>query len=338
MLQKQGIPGVILLSPRELKMREPALQLPTGSQGLLVKSDAQIDGRRAAFGLLKACQQLSAEAAEKATGSCDKQRRLLIGLNESVLDLQPNQAEGSVDVITESRKVHARHGVIVAAGVWSGQLLSAVTGQAAWQQLLQPRRGHLLEIAPPPGMPPLNTGMMELSYTQHYSQSAANHGSQESRSSANTPALGQVDITFTATMSASESLLIGSSREFSGWQQVSSKDVMKAILQRATQFLPHLGSVKSDDITSTRVGLRPYAVGGLPLIGPVGGLPGVVIAAGHEGSGLCLGPATADLALYHIMGSHMFLGEWDSCDREELVAAARALMPANRLVAVTKTA
>jgi L-2-hydroxyglutarate oxidase LhgO len=42
MLQQQGVSGVVLLSPRELKMAEPALKLPTGSHGLLVKSDAQI--------------------------------------------------------------------------------------------------------------------------------------------------------------------------------------------------------------------------------------------------------------------------------------------------------
>jgi L-2-hydroxyglutarate oxidase LhgO len=42
MLQQQGVPGVVLLSPRELKMAEPALKLQAGSHGLLVKSDAQI--------------------------------------------------------------------------------------------------------------------------------------------------------------------------------------------------------------------------------------------------------------------------------------------------------
>jgi L-2-hydroxyglutarate oxidase LhgO len=42
MLQEQGIAGVVLLSPRELQMLEPALQLPSGSRGLLVRSDAQI--------------------------------------------------------------------------------------------------------------------------------------------------------------------------------------------------------------------------------------------------------------------------------------------------------
>lgn len=42
MLQEQGVGGVVLLSPRELQMLEPALALPPGSRGLLVKSDAQI--------------------------------------------------------------------------------------------------------------------------------------------------------------------------------------------------------------------------------------------------------------------------------------------------------
>jgi glycine/D-amino acid oxidase-like deaminating enzyme len=42
MLQQQGVKGVVLLSPRELAMLEPALVLPPGSRGLLVKSDAQI--------------------------------------------------------------------------------------------------------------------------------------------------------------------------------------------------------------------------------------------------------------------------------------------------------
>lgn len=42
MLHQQGIPGVVLLSPRELKMHEPALHLPTGSTALLTRSDAQL--------------------------------------------------------------------------------------------------------------------------------------------------------------------------------------------------------------------------------------------------------------------------------------------------------
>ena len=51
-----------------------------------------------------------------------------------------------------------------------------------------------------------------------------------------------------------------------------------------------------------RVGLRPYAGRGAPYIGPVPGAPGVYIAAGHEGSGLTLGPATGELLAAMILG------------------------------------
>jgi L-2-hydroxyglutarate oxidase LhgO len=63
MLQGQGIEGVVLLSPREMQMLEPALQLPPGSRGLLVKSDAQIVSMplwpldQAAAGDTRCCQR-----------------------------------------------------------------------------------------------------------------------------------------------------------------------------------------------------------------------------------------------------------------------------------------
>ncbi len=95
-------------------------------------------------------------------------------------------------------------------------------------------------------------------------------------------------------------------------------------------FLPALAAVNSSDILqSTRVGLRPYAVGGLPAIGPVPGLPNVVVAAGHEGSGLCLGPATAELVVHHLLGG----GQGGSQGVQELLGATRDLLPAQRLQA-----
>lgn len=76
---------------------------------------------------------------------------------------------------------------------------------------------------------------------------------------------------------------------------------MAAIVERATQFLPALSAL-DPGAASVRVGLRPYAAGGLPLVGPVASQPGLFVAAGHEGSGLCLGPATAELVLQHALG------------------------------------
>ena len=54
-------------------------------------------------------------------------------------------------------------------------------------------------------------------------------------------------ITFTATASASGSLLIGSSREFVGFDREKSASVEHAILCRASQFLPDLASVLPED-------------------------------------------------------------------------------------------
>lgn len=75
----------------------------------------------------------------------------------------------------------------------------------------------------------------------------------------------------------------------------------KAVKDRSAQAERQLQSttILMNDLVA-RVGLRPYTIGGMPLIGPLPGFPRVVIAAGHEGSGLTLGPATAELVLHHL--------------------------------------
>ena len=39
-----------------------------------------------------------------------------------------------------------------------------------------------------------------------------------------------------------------------------------------------------------------------PLVGPVPGVEGLLLAAGHEGSGLTLGPATGELLAAYALG------------------------------------
>jgi len=109
------------------------------------------------------------------------------------------------------------------------------------------------------------------------------------------PAAAQgMDITFTATQSAFGSLLLGSSRELSGFDSEANKHIIAAILERASRFLPDLEHVSTANI-GIRVGLRPYSSRGMPYVGKLPGCPHVYVAAGHEGSGLTFGPATADL-------------------------------------------
>jgi D-hydroxyproline dehydrogenase subunit beta len=118
-------------------------------------------------------------------------------------------------------------------------------------------------------------------YSQHYATKGASADEDP-------------QITFTATMGVSGSLLLGSSRDTNNWDPAIEQNILSAILTRATTFLPDLESL---DIAGTevRIGFRPYSRTGLPVIGPVPGSPGVFVAAGHEGSGLTLGPATGVL-------------------------------------------
>ena len=54
-----------------------------------------------------------------------------------------------------------------------------------------------------------------------------------------------IAVTFTATMSAYGSLLLGSSREFSGFSSSPSMAVQHAILARARTYLPALDNLQS---------------------------------------------------------------------------------------------
>ena len=132
------------------------------------------------------------------------------------------------------------------------------------------------------------------------------------------PAAGAGDeaanITFTATQHVSGNLLLGSSREFAGFSTMASSAIVKSILERAAHFLPNIAMDPIDelrlqhmtaDAAQTRVGLRPFVAGGRPIIGPLGDVQNVFVAAGHEGSGLTLGPATAEIISTHIAGGSM---------------------------------
>ncbi|MEW5314340.1 MAG: hypothetical protein WDW38_005848 [Sanguina aurantia] len=315
---------------------EPALRLPREGAALLVEGDAQINGRLAAAVLLSECRASPL---------------FHVFLDEPMEHLELDH------------RIVGRCGLMVAAGVWSAQILADATAETGWAGMLQPRRGHLLELLQPPaGMPVIKHGIMEMAYTKHYSDAhargstrtpeAQSSSSSSSSSSSTThttsqptsaPLLGltsEIDITFTATTSATGSLLIGSSREFSGWESTPSLDIIYAIMDRASLFLPHLSEVPASALVgTTRVGLRPFATHGLPMIGPVPGCPGVFVAAGHEGSGLSLGPATSEIIKHYITSSigHTDLGHSSQQPASSAVASLlnpdllSALLPATHL-------
>ncbi len=87
-------------------------------------------------------------------------------------------------------------------------------------------------------------------------------------------------------------VLIGASREFRETSRESDIEVDVLLAERALEFAPGLAGIK---ILRSYAGIRPTLPDELPAIGPVPGVDGAWLACGHEGAGIGLAPATAEM-------------------------------------------
>ncbi len=163
----------------------------------------------------------------------------------------------------------ATHRVVCAAGVWSNSLARLVNLDLP----IRPRKGHILVTARAPGF--IHHPLLEGGYV----------------STVQTAAEG-VQVALVAEQTPAGTILLGSSREFAGFDRSVSLTVVQAIARRALRFLPGLAQVPA---IRSYAGLRPWSPDHLPLIGPVEAVPGFYLAAGHEGSGISLAPVTGRL-------------------------------------------
>ncbi|WP_022666328.1 NAD(P)/FAD-dependent oxidoreductase [Desulfospira joergensenii] len=87
-------------------------------------------------------------------------------------------------------------------------------------------------------------------------------------------------------------LLLGSTREFAGFDTRNTLEGIRTILQNTSRVVP---GIQNLEMIRSFAGLRPWTPDGLPLLGPVRGLEGFFMAAGHEGDGIALSPVTGNL-------------------------------------------
>ena len=163
--------------------------------------------------------------------------------------------------------------VLVAAGVDSPALLPDPSVAP-----IRPRKGHLVITERAPGF--CTRQIVELGYQQ------SAHG-DANRS-----------VAFNVQPRATGQVLIGSSRQYGVVDPAVDRDVAAEMLRRALKFLPRLRELL---VTRTWTGFRPSTPDKLPLIGPVPALPGVFLAAGHEGLGITTAPFTAELVAHHLL-------------------------------------
>jgi glycine oxidase len=96
---------------------------------------------------------------------------------------------------------------------------------------------------------------------------------------------------------------VGATVEDVGFDERSTADGVKGLLDAATELLPGAAAASLDAV---RVGLRPASPDGLPIVGPFARAPKVVMATGHYRNGVLLAPLTAE-----IVSSYILSGEID---------------------------
>lgn len=227
--------------------------------GFFFPDDAQLDPRKATLALLDAARA----------------RGLSVYTGTEALGLLRDGSGAVAGVETPAGRFDAG-AVVDAAGVWSGALLREVGVSVP----VRPRKGHVLVTGRVPGL--LQRPVMEGGYVG--TVGSASEG---------------VQVALVAEPTASGTVLLGSSREFAGFDDGVALEVMAAIARRTLRFIPGLAT---RPVIRSYAGFRPWSPDHLPFIGPVSGVPGLYLATGHEGAGICLAPVTGRIVADWILG------------------------------------
>jgi glycine/D-amino acid oxidase-like deaminating enzyme len=166
--------------------------------------------------------------------------------------------------------------VIVAAGPWSG-VVSELVGAAV---PVKPRRGMVL----------VTTRMPHSIFHKVYDGDY--FGATQSKDAA-------LQTSSVVESTAAGTVLIGSSREQVGFDGQLRVEVLRELAAKAVTLFPFLTNAP---VMRTYGGFRPYLDDHLPLIGADERLPGLWHASGHEGAGIGLSVATADLITAQMLG------------------------------------
>ncbi len=169
--------------------------------------------------------------------------------------------------------------VVLAAGPWSARLAAS----AGFPLPLEPRKGQLTRLRlPEPDPSFLRRKIVDGQYLLAVGDAGAGR-----------------QISTVVETSWDGHVIVGSSRERSGFDSTIDEDLARAVQERAAKLVPEVARLAPD---SSWVGFRPWLPDGLPAIGPSRLADGFWVATGHEGAGVALGPITGRVLAQAITG------------------------------------
>ena len=106
-------------------------------------------------------------------------------------------------------------------------------------------------------------------------------------------------VAFNVQPRATGQVIVGSSRELVDWDASLDERMLARMIARASEFIPSLAAMQ---MLRRWFGFRPATPDKLPLIGAWPAIPGLWIAAGHEGLGITTSLGTARILADLIAG------------------------------------
>lgn len=292
LLSKAGIRAEFV-SAASMHQIEPAVEVGKEGGAAFIPDDSQIDAK------------LAVSFIQEKNRLFTSQGRYEEFFEEPAVRFLRSNRKGDIEGVQTSKRVlYGNKAVILAAGAWSCSLVEKMAEELSFplHVPVRPRKGHLLVLERPQTLQ-LSHGLMEIGYCNHQIASVL---PDVSPTNIVHSSLHTLSVSMTATIDSEGSLVLGSSRQFAGFDCEPEDVVVNSIFERAAKFLPALNKISLRELLKgghIRIGLRPYMPDGKPIIGPVPNLPKLMLATGHEGAGLCMAFGTAEMVVDMILGN-----------------------------------
>jgi sarcosine oxidase subunit beta len=183
--------------------------------------------------------------------------------------------------------------VVVAAGPWTRALAAA----AGVELPVSGARGWLLQTAPLPWR--VAHAFQEATWPDEAEVGAEAGPPTVAELAADPAPAGDEGTAFTLQQRPTGAAVVGASLAASLREDPEHPETVRGLARRALRFVPELAGVP---VVASWSGVRPITPDGDPLIGPVPGLPGLWVAAGHGPVGVVLAPSTGRMLADHLTG------------------------------------
>ncbi len=250
--QRQSGFDVSILNQQELRELSPNL-----SNHLIGASYSPVDGKINPIDLT-----LGFALGAKRNGA-----QILTGKEVTDIEVKNGHVRS---VTTTTDKIHTRI-IVNATGIYAPMIGKMIGVEIP----IQPRRGQLMVTEERPEI--LKPCLATANYI------TAKFSSKKSK---------MVSGGVTIDQTHNGNLLLGSTREFVGYDNSTTIEALKTIAARACDVLPCLTKLQ---LIRAFAGLRPFTQDGLPILGKIKAVKGMIMAAGHEGDGIALSAITGKL-------------------------------------------